>query len=124
MRKVEMASLAISLMLTTTPTVADVTSELTHCQLEAAPAIVGLEGSRTFGSNRCSRPPACTFRYFRPVSVGWLRDPPNSWHPCQAGPGISSADDMSWMLKTAESRAWGRHCGDAISSKRLAPACA
>jgi hypothetical protein len=36
MRKVEMASLAISLMLTTTPTVADVTSELTHCQFEAA----------------------------------------------------------------------------------------
>jgi hypothetical protein len=31
-----MASLAISLMLMTTPTVADVASELTRCQLEAA----------------------------------------------------------------------------------------
>jgi hypothetical protein len=35
MPKVEMASLAISLMLMTTPTVADVTGELTRCQLEA-----------------------------------------------------------------------------------------
>jgi len=35
MWKVEMASLAISLMLVTTPTVADVTSELTRCKLEA-----------------------------------------------------------------------------------------
>ena len=35
MWKVEMASLPISLMLVTTPTVADVTSELTRCKLEA-----------------------------------------------------------------------------------------
>jgi len=57
------------------------------------------------------------------IAVQELRIAIGPWDPISLV-AISSADDMSWMLKTAESRAWGRHCGDAISSKRLAPACA
>src|SRR6516164_6013965 len=48
-----------------------------------------------------------------------LRIATGPWDPISLV-AISCSDNLSWNPKMAESRARGRQCGDAISSKRLA----